>query len=1078
MTVRTITPVVEHLADDVRRTLGLAPQEPLDRSFTGLGGSSMEAAQLTVRLRRARGLAIDAHELLNAADVQRLLDELVVRPRAEPAEQPVDAAPTGRAPLTWQQRVVWYQSVLDPGSSRHVFHALFHFAGAPRPSALRGELRRLLRRHPVLRTRIVFHDGDPWQVVPPADITDAEVDLTVVNLPGEAASPEELVRLSGADRPFDLATGPLLRWVLVWLPDGGAVLVHSEHHLIHDGTSFAALLDSLADGGTDPDPRYFAYASSQSPADPAEVRKAAARAARITGPVLGADSPEAVHQGTFLRLPVPTALLRAVRDASRRTSVSLFTTLFTAFSQALTRYEGVNAVVLGTAVENRPPGHEDTVGAFASIIPVVVERRPGELPEATLRRTNGALREAMDHSAVPLPDIVQAVGDTAGRGDGAVVRAAFSMHQRTDREVRLGGAPARVQLGVFNGAARFPVDVVAFTSGTGDDTRVELLMEAQDGAVDRDDLWALWTHTLDWLRTWVQLLPTMRSPSVPTLVERVRARATADPNAVALDNGTHQVTYGRLAALGESVRHIVSRPGEVVGLLGSASPDFFACAYAVLHAGGTYLPLEAGQPAAQLASMAEQARCGAIVRLPGVPDPLAEALDRPDGTPWRLLDWAELSAGRPPGAARTLAGHGLEGAAPACVLFTSGSTGDPKGVMVPRPALDRLADWAVRELRLGPATVVGQLTDAAFDASAFEVWSALYAGARVRFAPAEVRPDPQELAAWLAEAGVECAFVPTPIAELLARVPKPAGSRLSRISTGGDRLHALPDDVPFEVLNMYGQAETTVVATAGWIEPGGSALPSIGRPLPYGYVRVATASGAPAAPGEPGELWVGGDGVAAGYTGAPRRTAAVFVADPHTEDGALVHRTGDIVRVDSGGRLHYSGRRDRQFDLDDVRFDPGEVEATALRQPGVVQAVALISASRTGPRPHLFLVLATDADPDRAARAVRADLPARLGHLTIHHLDALPRTAVGRVDQRLLTDLAERGRPHTTGPAGTTAPAGHAGPPRASAPRPVNGAGSTDLNLLLPMIAPLPRNERLSLVHQLIGSVLSDKETR
>ncbi len=155
-----------------------------------------------------------------------------------------------------------------------------------------------------------------------------------------------------------------------------------------------------------------------------------------------------------------------------------------------------------------------------------------------------------------------------------------------------------------------------------------------------------------------------------------------------------------------------------------------------------------------------------------------------------------------------------------------------------------------------------------------------------------------------------------------------------------------------------------------------------------------------------------------------------------------------------------------------MRFDPGEVEATALRQPGVVQAVALISVSRTGPRPHLFLILATDADPDRAARAVRADLPARLGHLTIHHLDALPRTAGGKVDQRLLTDLAERGRPHTTGPAG------HAGPPRASAPRPVNGAGSTDLGLLLPMIAPLPRTERLSLVHQLIGSVLSDKETR
>lgn len=989
MTGRTITAVGEHLADDVRRALGLAPQEPLDRSFAGLGGSSMEAAQLTVRLRRARGLALGAHELLNAADVQRLLDELVVRPPAEAPEHPVDAVATGRVPLTWQQRVIWYRSLLDPGSSRHVFHALLHFAVAPRPSALRGELRRLLRRHPVLRTRIVFADGDPWQVVPPADLTDADVDLTVVDLPGGAVSPEELVRLGGADRPFDLTTGPLLRWVLVRLPGGRAVLVHTEHHLIHDGRSFAALLDSLADGGTDPDLRYFAYAAAQSPADPAEVHKAAARAARVTGPVLGAEPPGAVHQGAFLRLPVPAALLRAVRDASRRTPVSLFTTLFTAFSQALTRYEGVNAVVLGTAVENRPPGHEDTVGAFVSIIPVVVERRPGELPEATLRRTNGALREAMDHSAVPLPDIVRAVGDAAGHGDGGVVRAAFSMHQQTDREIRLGGARARVQLGVSTGAVGFPVNVVAFASGTGDDTRVDLLMEARDGAVDRDDLWALWTHTLDWLRTWVQLLPTTRSPAVPALVQRVRSRAATDPNAVALDDGTHRVTYSRLTALGESARHIVGRPGEVVGLLGSASPDFFACAYAVLHAGGTYLPLEAGQPAARLAALADQARCGTILRLPGVPDPLAEALDRTDGTPWRLLDWAEVSAGRPPGAARTMAGHGLEGAAPACVLFASGRTGDPRGVLVPRPALDRLAEWAVRELRLGPSTVVGQSTDAAFDASAFEVWPALYAGARVCFAPAEVRPDPEAMAAWLAEAGVEYAFVPTRIAEHLARVPRPKGSRLSRISTRGDRLRALPDDVPFAVLNMYGPAETTMVATAGWITPGGSALPAIGRPLPYTYVRVVTASGALAAPDEPGELWVGGDGVAAGYMGAPRQSAAAFVSDPHTEDGALVHRTGDIVRVDSGGRMHHSGRRDRRSDPDGGRFAPGEVEATALRQPGAARTLA-----------------------------------------------------------------------------------------RASAPRPANRAESTDLDRLLPMIAPLPRNTRLSLVHQLIGSVLSDKETR
>ncbi|MGW7418902.1 AMP-binding protein [Streptomyces sp. NPDC054813] len=1123
MTTNTATAVVESLADDVRQALGLAPGEPLDVPFAALGGSSLDAAQVTVRMRRTHGLALGAHELLNAASVRRLLDDLAARPRTDPADRAADPAPADRAPLTWQQRVIWYQSLLDPDSSRYVFHALFHFTEAPRPAALRAQLRRLLHRHPVLRTRLLFDDGEPWQAVPAADVTDAEVDLTVVDLPEPTASPEELVRLSGADRPFDLTTGPLLRWVLVRLPDGRAVLVHTEHHLIHDGKSFVALLGSLDDDSAepDPDPRYFAYAAAQTPADPAEVREVAERAAKAAGRVLDAGTPP-TGRDTFLRLPVPPALLREVREGARRASVSLFTALFTAFSQALTQYEGVGAAVLGSAVENRPPGHEDTVGMFVSTVPVVVERRPGELPEATLRRTRGALREAMDRSAVPLSDVVQAVGGTDGRGDGAVVRAAFSMHQQVEREVELAGATARVQLGVFNGAAKFPVNVVAVTSGTGEDTRVELLMEAQDGAVGQDDLWALWTGTLEWLRTWVQLLPEPRSAPATALVAQVTARAAAEPEAVALDDGARQVTYGRLVAWGEAARRLPGRPGGVVGILGTASPDFFACAYTVLHAGGTYVPLEAGQPAERLASMVAQARCTTVVRLPGVPDDLAAALDGPEGAP-RLLDWTGLAAEWDAGPAAPGTAPDGDSAAPAYVMFTSGSTGEPKGVMVPRPALDRLAAWAVRELRISPDTVVGQLANAAFDASAFEVWSGLYAGARIRFAPTGLRADPQRLAGWFDEAGVEYAFVSTPIAELLARVPKPAGSRLDRISTGGDRLHGLPEDVPFEVLNMYGPTETTVVATAGWVDPGGAALPPIGRPLPYGYARVVTADGALAVPGEQGELWVGGDGVATGYAGAPRQTAARFVADPYAEDGAVVYRTGDVVHLDSGGRLHYSGRRDRQFKLAGVRFELGEIEAVALRRPGVEQAVALTVGSAAGPRLHLFVTLAAGTAADATDEAIRAALPAQLRHLTIHHPDTLPYNSSGKVDQRRLTELAERGRPTANAVSelsvsepsvsGSTAPAAPAAPavakpaPTAAVPTapastaPVSastapapavtadsaraehvGDGSAALELLWPALVPLSRRERLDLAHRLIGSVLggtaAGEETR
>jgi acyl-CoA synthetase (AMP-forming)/AMP-acid ligase II len=266
---------------------------------------------------------------------------------------------------------------------------------------------------------------------------------------------------------------------------------------------------------------------------------------------------------------------------------------------------------------------------------------------------------------------------------------------------------------------------------------------------------------------------------------------------------------------------------------------------------------------------------------------------------------------------------------------------------------------------------------------------------------------------------------------------------------------------------MYGPTETTVVATAGWVDPGGTGLPPVGRALPYGYTRVVTPDGALAAPGEQGELWVGGDGVATGYANAPRQTAARFVADPHAEEGALVYRTGDLVQLDNGGRLHYSGRRDRQFKLAGVRFELGETEAVALRRPGVEQAVALTTESAAGPRLHLFVTLAAGTDPDATDEAIRAALPAQLRHLTIHHPDGLPYNSSGKVDQRRLTELAERGRA-----AGTTAPT-QAVPAPAPADATAHTHGhSAALEVLWPALAPLSRRERLDLVHRLIGSVL------
>jgi amino acid adenylation domain-containing protein len=1038
--------------------------------FFALGGHSLLATRVASRVREAFGAEVPLRAFFEApvlADLALRVDD-VLREGAGVRVPPVVPVPRGGPlPPSFGQRRLWLVDQLQPGSPAYNVPTSLRVHGPLDPRALARALAALAERHEALRTVLPAVDGEPVQVVlPPAPVPLPAVDLRALS-PERAE--REALRLSDAEalRPFDLRAGPLLRSALLRLADEDWAVLFGMHHVVSDGWSVGVLTREVSElyaafaenrePALPPLPvQYADYAAWQREWMSGEALDAqlAWWRGRLEGapPLLElpTDRPRPARpdgRGAARRVVLPAEVSDRLRAWARARGATPFMALLAGWQALLARWSGADDVVVGTPVAGRGRTEvEGLIGFFVNTL-VLRARVPGdETFGGLLGRVREEVLGGFAHQELPFERLVEALAPEREPAHTPVFQVMFALQTADPGGLSLGGARVEpfgggaaaakfdLALELADAGGRLSGSIVFRTELFDADTverlaaRYAALLEgalADPGrrlaaipllaAAERRVLLAEWGA------------PGAAPAPTRSVQELFAEQAARTPDAPALAFAGRTTTYAELdlrsAALARELAGRGVGPDARVGLLAERSAELVVGMLAILRAGGAYVPLDPEYPAERLAFLLADSgarvlavQLGLLERVPDefrgevvaldTPHPPAPSPTRGEGEHDGVEDADALSH------SRTFA---LSHSQLAYVIYTSGSTGTPKGVAVPHRGIVRLvrdADFA----RFGPGDRVAQVANPVFDAATWEIWGALLNGGCVVGIDRDAALEPGELAAALRREGVTGAFLTATLFNQTVREVPDAFATVTHLLVGGEALDppslraCLTAGPPRRLVNGYGPTENTTFSTWHLIEhvAADAAAVPIGRPVAGSTAYVLDGEMEPAPVGWPGELCVGGWGVARGYLGRPELTAERFVPDPFSaEPGARLYRTGDRARWSAQGEIEFLGRMDQQVKVRGFRVEPGEVEAALAAHPAVREA-AVVVRGEGGDRRLAGFVTAVEGEAVTPA-ALRAWLAERLPEYMVPAavavLDAMPLTPGGKLDRRALPEV-------------------------------------------------------------------------
>ncbi|CCK30251.1 amino acid adenylation domain protein [Streptomyces davaonensis JCM 4913] len=1037
-------PLTEHeelLGRLFAEVLGVDEVGP-DDNFFDLGGHSLLATRLLVKIRATVGAELSVADLFDAPTPAGLAVRL-----APPAPSGlVRRERPSAVPLSFAQRRLWFLHRLEGPSATYNIPFVLEVDGPLDVAVLEAAVNDVVARHEPLRTVIREREGDPEQV-----IREPAPDLVTVDRADVAPGELESALRDAVAHTFELGSElPLCVSVFRTAADRWAVLL-LMHHIAGDGASVRPLLRDLTEAyaarqrGAAPEwaplpVTYTDYALWQreqfgEDAEDAEHEDLTYWRTALAGLPdaleLPSDRPRPAvssHRGAVHTFRVEPALHQGLLSLARETGTTLFMVVQAGLAALLSRLGAGEDIPLGSPVAGRTDDSlEELVGFFVNTLVLRTDVSGDPSFRELLARVRAADLEAYAHQDLPFEQLVEALNPERSLSRQPLFQVMLSLDNNPSAAVAVPGLGVRTRVvraevarvdltlslsevdgGGVEGSLEYATDLFEADTAAALMARlVGLLGEAvADPSVAVSGLDVLRpgetaTLTGEWN---APALPAAAQRTPRTVQERFAEQAARTPDAVALrqaDGGT--VTYrelderqrrlaGRLRALGIG-------PGSRVAVLQERSAALVVTTLAVLRTGAAYVPLNPADPAPRMRHVLAETGAAALVT---DRDP-AEAL----GVPVLRVDGAEHADGT--GDDSLFAGHPDD---LAYVMYTSGSTGAPKGIAVTHANILALADD--RHWRSGAHGRVLVHSPYAFDASTYEMWVPLLHGGEAVLAPAG-RLDSAALADTVQRHGVTAVFLTTALFNHLVEDHPDCLSGVREVWTGGEfvspgavrrALERCPGTI---VVHVYGPTETTTFAVchplAGPESVRGETVP-IGRALDGDRCFVLDDRLRPVPPHVVGELYIAGEGVARGYVGQPGLTAGRFVACPFGAPGERMYRTGDLVRWTADGQIVFVGRADDQVKIRGHRIELGEIQAALLDDPSVAHAVVTVLDDATvGRRLAAHVVPADLTNPpvvDRLRARLAQLLPGFMVPGVFVVMEALPLTPNGKVDRRAL----------------------------------------------------------------------------
>ncbi|MGK6308288.1 amino acid adenylation domain-containing protein [Variovorax sp. DT-64] len=953
-------------------------------------------------------------------------------------------------PTTEAQREVWLGDRLseEAGLAYNEASAL-RLAGALDEAALQRAMVRLVERHDSLRATF-SPDGTQLFIAPPPGSVLQRIDLSHADAAGQQRLLSKAFDAAVRER-FILEQGPLFRATLYRTGPEDHTLLISAHHAVCDGWSLSVICTELGELYAherglrplpEPAPHYADYAQweadeTASPRMQAHIDYWLGRFAGGTAPVLELplDRPRpAVRTFESRRMDglLDAELVDGVRKLAAGSSASLYAALFGAFAGLLHRLTGQDDLVIGIAAAGQLASDMPRlVGHCANLLPLRVsvnaETRLAELAS----QSRGLLLDAFEHqnltygtllkkllvprdpSRLPLVSVLFNVDASTERAAGefpglqAQLRSIPRAYENFELFLNLTPVAGGMQWEVQYNVDLFDEETIVRWMGMYEGLLRAAVREpgVALGGVDLVDA----TEEARLLALQPAPTPLSRGGLVHAGFEQT---AVAQPDRTALRHDGRQWTYFELDARANRLAHALRARGmgrgERVGLCLERNADMLVALLAVLKCGAAYVPLDPDFPKARLDYQAEDARLGLLITTSGIAHaPSAWCEDGDAQVLWldKDLEWLDAPA--------TPLHPGPRDAQPgdmAILIYTSGSTGKPKGVGIAHAAVANLLQSMRETLRIGPEDRVAAATTLSFDIAVMELILPLETGAEIVLVSRETAKDGQAFRQ-LIEREQVTVLQGTPTAwRLLLDAQWQGGPGLKAI-TGGE---PLPRDLALalsarcgELWNMYGPTETTVYSTAWRVDPAQLARNgiSIGRPIANTSVWIIDAQGQRCPVGVPGEICIGGAGLAIGYFDRPELTQQFFVPDPASSTGGRLYRSGDRGRWRNDGLLEHQGRLDHQVKVRGYRIEPGEIEACCNDVPGVGASVVVAREDQPGDvRLVAYLIAASGAQVDTSGvkQALSARLPKYMLPQHFVVLDELPRLPNGKIDRKAL----------------------------------------------------------------------------